>query len=110
MVKEEKQLIKASLSYLRIAPRKVRLIAGLIRYRKAVEAENLLRFTNKRGSREMLKLLRSAFANAENNFHVSKETLAVSEILVDDGPKLNVFDQFHTAALTLFRRKPLILF
>jgi large subunit ribosomal protein L22 len=80
--------ITAKLRYLRIAPRKVRLVADLIRGRSVGEAENILSFTTKKASLPLLKLLKSAVANAKNNFQLAKENLYISQILVDEGPKL----------------------
>ncbi|MDP2909466.1 MAG: 50S ribosomal protein L22 [bacterium] len=78
---------KAKLSYLRIAPRKVRLVADMVRGKKVGEAGNILNFAVKRGAGPVLKLLHSAIANAENNLHLNKDNLYISKITVDEGPK-----------------------
>jgi large subunit ribosomal protein L22 len=83
--------VKAKLSYLRIAPRKVRLVADMVRRKKVGEAQTILAFTTKRGARPVLKLLNSAEANAKNNFHLDSENLYISRIVVDEGPKLKRF-------------------
>ncbi len=83
--------VKAKLSYSRISPRKVRLVADLVRGCNVIEAENILKFTNKRPAKSVLKLLRSAIANAENNFNLKKENLYISEIKVDGGPIMKRF-------------------
>lgn len=80
--------VKAKLSYLRIAPRKVRLVADLIRGKKAKEAEAILDFTVKAGSLPLLKLLKQAVANAKNNMQLDPANLFVARIFVDEGPKL----------------------
>lgn len=80
--------VKAKLNYLRIAPRKVRLAADLIRGKSVEEAEAILNFTVKRTARPLLKLLKSASANAKENFHLEKENLYISKIIVNEGPKL----------------------
>lgn len=80
--------IKAELNYLRIAPRKVRVAVDLIRGKSVAEAENQLRFLTKRSSAPLLKLLKSAVANAEHNFNLKKENLRISKITVDGGPVL----------------------
>ena len=77
----------AKLRYLRIAPRKVRLVADLIRGKPAQEAKTILNFQIKRASRPILKLLESAISNAKNNFRLEESNLYVSKILVDEGPK-----------------------
>jgi len=80
--------IEAYLRYLRIAPRKVRLVADLIRGKKVLEAQNILNFTTKRAAPILLKLLKSAISNAKHNFGLEKPNLYISEIRVDEGPKL----------------------
>lgn len=79
----------AKLKYLRIAPRKVRLVTDLIRGKTAKKAEKILAFTRKRAALPVLKLLNQAMANAKNNFQVIDENnLYISKILVDEGTKL----------------------
>jgi large subunit ribosomal protein L22 len=80
--------VKAQLNYLRIAPRKVRLIADLIRGKKVNEAKTLLDFSLKRGAKPLRKLLDSAIANARHNFQLDQNSLYISKITVDEGPKL----------------------
>ncbi len=81
-------MIRAKLSYLRISPRKVRLIADLIRGKSVMEAERILNFAVKRGAKDILKLLKSATASAAHNFQLEESNLYVAKITVDDGPKL----------------------
>jgi large subunit ribosomal protein L22 len=80
--------VDAKLNYLRIAPRKVRLVVDLIRGRKVSEAEDRLKFVKKRAAKPVDKLLKSAIANAEHNFDLKKDNLYISEIKVDQGPTL----------------------
>jgi len=80
--------IIAKLRYLRIAPRKVRLVTDLVRGKKIEEAKTILNFATKRGSLPVLKLLNQAIANAKNNFQLDQANLFISEIKVDEGPKL----------------------
>ncbi len=80
--------VKAKLNYLRIAPRKIRLVADMIRRKKVEEAQIILGFAKKRGARPLLKLLNSALANAKNNFQLDADNLYISKITVDEGPKL----------------------
>ena len=77
----------AKLSYLNIAPRKMRLVADLIRGKSVESAQAILRFTVKRGSQPIAKLLHSAVANAKNNFQVEDTDLYIAKITVDEGPK-----------------------
>jgi large subunit ribosomal protein L22 len=78
----------AKLRYIRIAPRKMRVIANLIRGQKVSTAINNLRFLEKSGSREFFKLLVSAVANAEDLGEVDVDALVVSKVMVDQGPTL----------------------
>ncbi len=81
-------MVQAKLNNLRIAPRKVRLVVDLIRNKTVVEAERILMFTVKRASDPLLKLLRSAVANAGNTVKLKKEELCITKISVDNGPML----------------------
>lgn len=78
----------AKLNYLRIAPRKMRLLVDLIRGKKVQEAMTLLDFSIKKGSKPLKKVLEQAIANAENNFQLKKSSLYISKITIDEGPKL----------------------
>lgn len=81
--------ITAKLNYLRMAPRKVRRVADLIRGQPVPVAERTLGFAHTRASAPLLKLLRSAVANARHNFHVANtERLRVRSITVNTGPTL----------------------
>lgn len=77
---------KAHLRYLRIAPRKVRLVADSIRGKSIREAELVLKFMAKKSAGSVSKLLQSAIANAKHNFNLEKESLFVKNITVDKGP------------------------
>ncbi|MBI2122159.1 MAG: 50S ribosomal protein L22 [Candidatus Sungbacteria bacterium] len=87
--------IKASLKNLHIAPRKVRLVAGLIKGKDIGRAEVELVNLVKRSSNPILKLLRSAAANAAHNFGLPRESLYIKEIKVDAG---QVFKRFRARA------------
>ncbi len=77
--------MKASLKNYRQSPRKVRLVADLIRGKKVGEVLTELEYLPKRASRIMKKLVESATANAEHNFKVSSDDLFVKEVRVDKG-------------------------
>lgn len=83
--------VTAKLNYLRIAPRKVRLVADLIRGKKADKAQTILSFTTKKTAGVLLKLLKQAMANAKNNFQLDESNLYISKIIVNEGPKLKRF-------------------
>ncbi len=73
----------AKLNYLRMSPKKVRLIADVIRGMKVEAALTQLAFVNKLATRPVIKLLDSAISNAENNFSLKRDNLFVKEIKVD---------------------------
>jgi len=80
--------IIAKLNNLRMSPRKVRLVANLIKGMDVRPAKMQLRFLSKRAAQPIGKLLDSAIANAENNFNLDKKNLYISKILVDSGATL----------------------
>lgn len=82
---------KAIARYIRISPRKVRIVIDLIRGKKVDEALAILQFTPKSAAPVVEKLLRSAIANAENNLDLSKDSLYVAEVFADQGPTLKRF-------------------
>ena len=82
----------AKLSYLRIAPRKVRLVADLVRGMNLDMARHNLQFSTKRASVPILKLLDSAVSNAKDiKDNINEDRLVIKEILVNEGPKLKRF-------------------
>lgn len=82
----------ASLSYLRITPRKVRLVADEVRGMKVGDALAVLKYTPQSAAKPLAKLLRSAVANAEQKGgHVDVDALFVKTLLVDQGPKMRRF-------------------
>lgn len=80
--------VRAKLSNLRISPRKVRLVINVIRGLDVADAEAQLTHLSKRASKPILTLLKSAVANAENNFKLSKSNLFVAEIKADEAKTL----------------------
>ena len=79
---------KAVAKYVRIAPRKVRVVMDLIRGKKVADAFAILKFTPKVGAEAIEKVLKSAVANAENNSHMNVDNLYVSTCFVDQGPTM----------------------
>jgi large subunit ribosomal protein L22 len=77
--------ITAQLNDYRQSPRKVRLVANLIRGKKVGEALDILTLTVKRASDPLMSLLNSAIANAKNNFSLVPEDLFVKALTVDGG-------------------------
>ena len=85
---EEMKIAKAYLRYVRIAPRKVQIVCDLIRGKDAGTAMAILMQTPKAASEPLMKLLKSACANAENNFGMDPAKLVVSEVFATPGPIL----------------------
>ncbi|GIV97524.1 MAG: 50S ribosomal protein L22 [Herpetosiphonaceae bacterium] len=79
---------RAILRYFRMSPQKVRLVADLVRGKKVDEALAILRYMPHKAAGEIARVIKSAAANAENNFHMSPEDLYIKTIYVDAGPTL----------------------
>ncbi len=80
--------VVAKYTNLRISARKVRLVADTIRGKHVDEALAILRFLPQGSAPHMTKLVKSAIANADNNFQLSPEDLYVTKVLVDEGPTM----------------------
>jgi large subunit ribosomal protein L22 len=78
--------VRAEAKWVRIAPRKARLVAEHIRGRSVPEARSVLAFTPREAARELDKVLRSAVANAESQHQLPDDRLYVSAAYVDEGP------------------------
>ncbi|MFB6181823.1 MAG: 50S ribosomal protein L22 [Candidatus Magasanikbacteria bacterium] len=96
---------KAKLNELRMAPRKVRLVADLIRDMDVDEAKTQLRLSKKRAAKPMLKLLNSAIANAEHNQNLDKSTLTVKIATVDEGPTMKRYQPRAYGRATTIRKR-----
>lgn len=79
---------KAVARYVRVAPRKARLVVDLIRGKSVDDARAILRFSPRAAAEVVEKVLNSAVANAERNLHVKSEDLVVASTFVDEGPTL----------------------
>ena len=78
----------AHVKYVRMSPRKVKLVCDMIRGKDVKTAAAYLSNTSKAACEPMAKLLKSAIANAENNFNMDKKNLYVAECFVCPGPML----------------------
>ena len=83
--------LSAQVSYVRISPRKMRLIVDVVRGKPVEEAIDLLYFTRKSGAREVRKLLQSAVANGEQRVGLKTEAFYIHRITVGPGPTLKRF-------------------
>ena len=79
---------RAVAKFVRISPRKIRLVMDQVRGKKVGEALNQLSFTPKRGARILKKLLNSALSNAEQTSNVDVDALYIKTIFADEGPTL----------------------
>jgi len=78
--------VRATHRYLRISPQKVRLVLDQVRGEDVVEAMHILNFTTKAAAHPVRMLLRSAMANAEQNFGLNGDDLYVYRAYADEGP------------------------
>ena len=79
---------RAIARYIRISSRKVKIVIDLIRGKSVKEAEAILQYTPKAATEPVLKLLKSAVANAENNLELNRDDLYVAEVYANQGPTL----------------------
>jgi ribosomal protein L22 len=84
----EAPTVRASARFLRVAPRKARLVADQVRGLPVVEARSLLEFSTRGAARDISRLLDSAAANAESNHELVADELRIADIRVDEGPVL----------------------
>jgi large subunit ribosomal protein L22 len=81
--------VKAQGKFIRMSPRKVRLVANLVRGKKLSVALGQLKFVGKEAANPVLKVIESAAANARHNFELSDDNLFIKEIRIDGGPTLS---------------------
>jgi large subunit ribosomal protein L22 len=96
---------RAVARYIRIPPRKVRLIMDEIRGRRVEEALNQLSFAPKKGAFILKKLINSAVANAEQNFEMDVDKLYIKQIYADEGPTLKRFRPRAMGRATRIRKR-----
>jgi large subunit ribosomal protein L22 len=83
--------VKAKLKYTRIAAKKLRDVAGVLRGKAALDALTLTKCIRRKSARLIGALLSSAIANAENNNNLAASRLFVDAVIVDEGPVLKRF-------------------
>lgn len=83
--------VRATAKYIRLTPRKVRLVLDAVRGKQAAAAIALLELMPQRAAKEVRKVVKSAVANAENNFEIDPEGLVIKRIYADEGPTLKRF-------------------
>jgi large subunit ribosomal protein L22 len=97
--------VKARLRFVRIAPRKARLVADLIRGKGSEESLNILAFTKKAAAKIVSKLLKSAIANATQKKTIDIDRLYVKQIMVDQGPMMKRFQPRALGRATTIRKR-----
>jgi len=83
--------VTAKLDRVRVSPRRARLVVDLIRGKRVLEAQQIMRFVPNKTAAEVERLLKSVAANAENNYDLDPEDLWIKAIFVDEGPTYRRF-------------------
>lgn len=83
--------VRAIAKYIRVSPRKARLVCDAVRGKGVTEALAILRFLPQKSAVTVAKVVKSATANAENNYDLDPDELYVKRIFADDGPTLKRF-------------------
>jgi large subunit ribosomal protein L22 len=97
--------VKAKLKFVRVAPRKARLVADLIRGKGSEEALNILAFTKKAAANIIIKLMKSAIANATQKKNIDIDRLYIKKITVDQGPTMKRFQPRALGRATTIRKR-----
>ncbi len=80
--------IRSQVKFIRMSARKVEIVIETLRGKSVIDAENILRFSKRAAAKPVAKLLKTAVADAEHNFKLSKENLFVKSIIVGQGTSL----------------------
>ncbi|MBR3690463.1 MAG: 50S ribosomal protein L22 [Eggerthellaceae bacterium] len=80
--------VKAVARFVRVSPRKARVVVDQVRGKSVEQAREILAFTNRAVAEDVIKVLNSAVANAEHNNHLRADNLVVKAAFVDEGPTL----------------------
>ncbi len=102
---EGRVAVRAQAKYVRCAPRKARLVVHHIRGKSVDDARAILGMTPRAAARDVLKLLDSAVANAENNHELVADELRVAKVFVDEGPTLKRFQPRAQGRATRIRKR-----
>jgi large subunit ribosomal protein L22 len=97
--------VKATAKSVRMSPRKVGVVAALVRGRSVAEALTILEHTPRRAAMPVRKVIESARANAENNHNYKADTLQISHISVTPGPRIKRFRPAAQGRALPFQRK-----
>lgn len=97
--------IKAHAKFLRLSPRKTRMVLNTVKEKRALDAVALLSLQPQKASREIIKLLNSAMANAQHNFGISKNELVIKSISADIGPTFKRYKPRARGSADVIKRK-----
>jgi large subunit ribosomal protein L22 len=97
--------VKAKLKFVRVSPRKAQLVADLVRGKGSEEAVNILTFTKKSAAKIIIKLLKSAIANATQKKNIDVDRLFIKKITVDQGPTMKRFQPRALGRATTIRKR-----
>ncbi|RLB12855.1 MAG: 50S ribosomal protein L22 [Deltaproteobacteria bacterium] len=95
----------AQAKYVRISPRKIRLIMDEVRGKDVGEALNILSFMPKKGARILKKLIESAVANAQENLNLDVDELRIAKLCADEGPILKRWRARALGRATMIRKR-----
>jgi ribosomal protein L22 len=98
-------VVRAQAKYVRHAPRKARLVVDHIRGKSVDEARAILNHTPRAAAVDVLKLLESAVANAENNHELDADDLVIRKVYVDEGPTLKRYRPRALGRATRIRKR-----
>ncbi|MCC8194466.1 MAG: 50S ribosomal protein L22 [Deltaproteobacteria bacterium] len=96
---------KAVAKFIRVSPRKTRIVAKNVVGRPVEDALNVLRFTPQKGAQVIREVMKSALANAEHNTNMNVDALVVKEILVNEGPTWKRFMPRAQGRATSIRKR-----
>ena len=96
---------RAVARFVRISPRKVRLVMDEVRGKKVEDALNLLTFAPQKGARLLRKLIRSAVSNAQHNSNLDPDSLVIKSVYADEGPTLKRFIPRAQGRATQIRKR-----
>ena len=97
--------VKASARFIRTSPRKARMVTDLVKGKGVEEALNILAFTRKASAKIVVKLLKSAVANADQMKSVNVDTLFIKQITVDQAPTMKRYRPRAMGRATMIRRR-----
>ena len=97
--------VSATAKYLRVSPRKARLVADLVRGKGVAEAQAILAYSTRAAAHPVRKVLQSALANADHNAGMNVQELVLARVTVDEGPTLKRFRPAAKGRATPIRKR-----